>query len=240
MAVPTSSTPSQPEPHSCPVHSPVELFTGLPASSSLDAIVDRRADADPVLIIDFECVDEQLESLRNSLYAMHKEVLDEKERRQLQDMAAHKGSTANFDTGDFVLWSRIDQRLPNKLLGQCLGPFKVVEARPHSFGIQHLISGREYDVHGSRLKFYADAELNQTAELLELVSSQGMMLGVQAICDHRFNESLERWELLVSWRGLQAIENSWEPFTNLLHDVPTKVHDYVKMSDDEALRSQIE
>ncbi|GMF17601.1 unnamed protein product [Phytophthora fragariaefolia] len=133
---------------------------------------------------------------------MHKEVLNEKERRQLQDVATHKGSTANFDTGDFVLWSRIDQRLPNnKLLGQWIGPCKVVEARPHSFGIQHLISGREYDVHGSRLTFYADAELNQTAKLLELVSSQGIILGVEAICGHRFNESLERWELLVSWMG---------------------------------------
>ncbi|OWZ19918.1 hypothetical protein PHMEG_0005743 [Phytophthora megakarya] len=68
----------------------------------------------------------------------------------------------------------------NKLLSQWIGPFKVIEVRPHSFVIQHLITGREYDVHSSRLKFYADSELNQTTELMELVSRQGMVLGVEA------------------------------------------------------------
>ncbi|KAE9062778.1 hypothetical protein PF010_g29265 [Phytophthora fragariae] len=222
-------------------HSPVELFTGLPASSPLDTVVSHRADADPLLVVDFACVGEQLESLRNSLHEMHKEVLDTKERKRLQDMATHKGSVVNFDVGDFVLWSRIDQRLPNnKLLGQWVGPFKVIEAKPHSFVIQHLISGREYDVHVSRLKFYADAELNQTEELLELVSSQGMMLGVEAICDHLFNHTLERWELLVSWMGLQAIENSWEPLTTLLQDVPSKVREYAIACEDDDLLQQVE
>ncbi|GMF22480.1 unnamed protein product [Phytophthora fragariaefolia] len=184
-------------------HSPVKLFTGLPAPSPLDTVVSHRADADPLLVVDFACVGEQLESLRNSLHEMLKEVLDTKARKRLQDMAAHKGSVVNFDVGDFVLWSRIDQRLPNnKLFGQWVGPFKVIEAKPHFFVIQHLTSGREYDVHAFRLKFYAHAELNQTEALFELDSSQGMMLGVEAICDHRFNHTLERWELQVSWMGL--------------------------------------
>ncbi|OWY97272.1 hypothetical protein PHMEG_00032249 [Phytophthora megakarya] len=222
-------------------HAPVELFTGLPASSPLDAIVDRRTHADPLLVVDFACVSEQLGSLRNSLHGMHKEVLDAKEAKRVQDMATHKGSTVNFDVGDFVLWSRIDQRLPNnKLLGQWIGPFKVIEAKPHSFAIQHLISGRQYEVHASRLKYYADADLNQTAELMELVASQGMLLGVDAICDHRFNQALQRWELLVSWMGLQAIENSWEPLTILLQDVPKTVLEYATASDDADLLKQVE
>ncbi|OWZ07275.1 hypothetical protein PHMEG_00020358 [Phytophthora megakarya] len=124
---------------------------------------------------------------------MHKKVLDEKKRRRVQDMAAHKGSVMNFDVGDFVLWSRIDQRLPdNKLLAQWFGLFKVTEARQRSFSIQHLVTGREYD----------------TTDLLEFILRQGMMLGVEAIRDHRFNDTLSRWELLISWIGLQAIEDS--------------------------------
>ena len=172
---------------------------------------------------------------------MHKEVLDVKERKRLQDMAAHKGSIVNFDGGDFVLWSRIDKRLPdNKLLGQWVVPFRVKEARSHSFLIEHLISGREYDVHPSRLKYYADSEFNETAELLELVSRQGMVLGVEGLRGHRFNSELNRWEILVSWMGLQEIEDSWEPLTILLQDVPTKVQDYVNSSDDEELQAHIE
>ncbi|RAW21378.1 hypothetical protein PC110_g22179, partial [Phytophthora cactorum] len=171
----------------------------LPALSQLDAVIGRRDDVDFVRASDLDVVDEQVETLRRSLHGMHKNVQDKKERRHVQDMAAHKGSISNFDVGDFVLWSRIDQRLPNnKLLGQWAGLFKVTEAKPHSFVIQHLISDREYDVHASRLKFYADSELNQTAELLQLVSRQGMVLGVEDIRNHRFNDALDRWELQVS------------------------------------------
>ncbi|GMF36372.1 unnamed protein product [Phytophthora fragariaefolia] len=114
-------------------------------------------------------------------------------------MRSHRGTSVNFDVGDYGLWSRMDQKLPNhKLLGQWLGPFKVVEALPHSFKIEHLVTGRIYDVHASRLKFYADAALNTTEELLELVSSQGMLLGVENFCNHRFNEERGWWKLLDS------------------------------------------
>ncbi|KAG3175220.1 hypothetical protein C6341_g9590 [Phytophthora cactorum] len=209
--------------------------------AQLDAVIGRRDDVDFVRAIDLDEVDEQAETLRRSLHGMHKKVQDEKERRRVQDVAAHKGSIANIDVGDFVLWSRIDQRLPdNKLLGQWVGPFKVIEAKPHSFVIQHLISGREYDVHASRLKFYADSELNQTAELLELVSRQGMVLGVEEFRNHRFNDALDRWELQVSWMGLQAIEDSWEPLDVLAQDVPVKVRDYINASGDDDLRAQLE
>ncbi|ETN01130.1 hypothetical protein PPTG_17556 [Phytophthora nicotianae INRA-310] len=49
-------------------------------------------------------------------------------------MAATKGSTANFEIGNYVLWSRVDQRFSkDKLLAQWVGPFAVTEARPYSF-----------------------------------------------------------------------------------------------------------
>ncbi|POM76483.1 Hypothetical protein PHPALM_6268 [Phytophthora palmivora] len=135
---------------------------------------------------------------------------------------AHHRTAANFDISDFVLWSRVDQRLPNhKRLGDWVGPFKIVIALPHSFEIEHLVTGQKYDVQAFRLKFYADAELNTTAEQLELVSSQGMLLGVDKFIDHRFNSALNRWELLVFLIGQQAIENPCQPLTTLLQDVPT-------------------
>ncbi|OWZ13978.1 hypothetical protein PHMEG_00012616 [Phytophthora megakarya] len=183
-------------------HSPVEVFTGLLASSALDVV------------------------------EMHREVVDSKEKKRLLDMQAHKGALVNFDVGDFVLWSRIDQRLPNhKLLGQWVGPFKVIE---------HLVTGRVYDVHGSRLKFYADAALNTMEELLELVSSQGMLLGVDKFIEHRYNPERGRWELLVSWLGLQAIEDSWEPLSTLLQDVPVKVCEYANASGSDELCAQLD
>ncbi|OWZ14126.1 hypothetical protein PHMEG_00012437 [Phytophthora megakarya] len=135
------------------------------------------------------------------------EVVDIKEKKRLADMQRNTGSVCNFDVGDYVLWSRIDERLPNnKLLEQWLGPFRIIEAQPHAFNIQHLVTNKVYEVHGTRLKYYADADLNMDAEMRELVTSQGIVLDVAAIVDHRYNEDLHRWELRVQWVGLQPIQ----------------------------------
>ncbi|POM67025.1 LOW QUALITY PROTEIN: Hypothetical protein PHPALM_17042 [Phytophthora palmivora] len=166
---------------------------------------------------------------------MNKEVTDAKEKKRLQGMARHKGIPANFDVGDYVLWTN-DCQTTSSLIS---GPFKIVKANPHSFLIQHLVSGREYDVHTSRFKFYADEQLNTNPELLEFASNQGAMLGVEGFSDRRFNETFDRWELFVSWTGLQDIESSWEPLTTLLQDVPTKVQEHVMESGDNTLRSQL-
>ncbi|OWZ12007.1 hypothetical protein PHMEG_00014894 [Phytophthora megakarya] len=117
-------------------------------------------DVDQFMVVNLDNVSELLELLRHSLHEMHKEVVEFNERRRLQDMAAHKGTPAKFD---------------------------VIEAKKHSFLFKHLITGREYDVHASRLRFCCDEDLNQSAELLELVSSQDIMLGFEAIRDHRNN-----------------------------------------------------
>ncbi|ETO75345.1 hypothetical protein F444_09036 [Phytophthora nicotianae P1976] len=117
---------------------------------------------------------------------MHREVVDAKEKKRLYDMAVAKGSTVNFDIGDYVLWSRVDQRLSkDKLLAQWVGPFAVTEARPHSFVIRHLLSGVTYEVHGSRLRFYADSSLNVTEEIREFVSTAFVLRRFVSECDGR-------------------------------------------------------
>ncbi|GMF46213.1 unnamed protein product [Phytophthora fragariaefolia] len=156
-------------------------------------------------------------------------------------MAAHRGTPCNFDVGDFVLWSQVDQRLTdNKLLGQWVGPFQVIRTRPHSFVIKHLVTAREFEVHGTRFKYYADKDFNITAEILEFTTQQGMLLGVEAIKEHRYNAALKRWELLVSWCGLQDVEDSWKSLAAMLKDVPAKVTEYANDSDDAELMQQLE
>ncbi|POM78483.1 Hypothetical protein PHPALM_3984 [Phytophthora palmivora] len=178
-------------------HSPVEVFTGLPASSALDVVVALATEAADERVIELGDMDGHLERLRTSLQEMHREVVDSKEKKRLVDMQDYKGALVNFEVGDFVLWSHIDQRLPNhKVLGQWVGPFKVIEALSHSFKIEHLVTGR--------------------------VDDPG------------------RWELLVSWLGLQTIENSWEPLSTLLQDVPVKVREYVNASGSDELCAQID
>lgn len=139
-----------------------------------------------------------------------------------------------------MLWSRIDRHLPShKLLGRWVGPLKIVAALPHSFEIEDLVTWRKYDAHASHLKLYSDVQLTTTVELLELVSSQGMLLGVVKFVDRRYNTVLGRWERFGSSMRLQVIENAWEPLTMLLQDVPAKVVDYVSTTnEDDELRDQ--
>ncbi|KAG3060766.1 hypothetical protein PI124_g22732 [Phytophthora idaei] len=123
---------------------PVEGFTALPAASALDAIVVPVTDERAERVVELGDIGEFVDRLRSSLHAIHQDVVDVKERLRLRDIAAHKGTSANFDVGDFVLWSRIDQPFTNhKLLGQWVGPFKVIEAllQDRAFGVWTCVRG---------------------------------------------------------------------------------------------------
>ncbi|KAF1317462.1 hypothetical protein FI667_g14764, partial [Globisporangium splendens] len=222
--------------------SPVELFTGLPSASELD-FVWKPTNKNGVVPIDMgkPQLEKWLSSMRKGLAEMHKEVISIKERTRLQQQANKKGAVCNFTEGDFVLWSRVDSRLSgNKLMVRWVGPFRVLESLPHSFVIEHLITKSKFDVHGSRLKFYADASMNVNEELIEHISTQGVVLGVAAFKEFRFNRDLRRWELLVSWQGFEAVGDSWEGLTDLYKDVPTKVIEFAASSSSQDFKEAVQ
>ncbi|GMF42246.1 unnamed protein product [Phytophthora fragariaefolia] len=92
-------------------------------------------------------------------------------------------------------------------------------------------SRAKYDVHRSRLKFYYDGDLNVTVEICGHMSFQGIVLEVLEIVDHRVNTATDSLELLVAWRGLKDIENSWEPASAIQHDIPVSVAKYAIEND---------
>ena len=117
-----------------------------------------------------------------------------------------------------------------------VGPFKITEALSHSFIIQHLISADEYEVHASRLKHYADSDFEVTEEIQNHIGLQGIILAVRAIVGHRRGHG-RTWELCIAWRGLEDVENSWEPFHVIYKDVPRLVEAYVTENTSEDLGS---
>ena len=74
--------------------------------------------------------------------------------------------------------------------------------------IKHLIKETVQEVHGSRIKFYCDESLNVTSELLTHIGANGVYLEVSKIIDHRFNNLINKWELLINWKGLESFEDS--------------------------------
>jgi len=153
----------------------------------------------------------------------------------------HHEQPVNFSVGDYVLRSRVDEKLySNKLLVTWVGPYRVVSSAEYYFTVEHLVTGKCLKVHPSRLKLYADNALNVTTELLEHVASQGTMLAVEALSGHRFNTEMKAYEIQVKWQGLEDIEDSWEPLATIKEDVPLLLAKYVDEAADDSFRHAID
>lgn len=217
-------------------HSPLELFTGLQNPTPLREFY--LSDGNNLQTIpESEEIDGYLAELRGSIQAMHSAVEDQRLKQRLLNKKRERGENmVNFSVGDFVLRSRVDAKHGNKLQVTWVGPYRVIRAEAHSFRVQHLVTGDEMDVHASRLKMYADESLEVTDELLEHVSSQGIVLSVDKLKGHQWNNEIKDFEIQVGWKGLQPIEDSYEPMSDLAKEIRVLVESYVKQSDDQELR----
>ncbi|KAG2878238.1 hypothetical protein PC118_g21615 [Phytophthora cactorum] len=76
----------------------------------------------------------------------------------------------NFNIGDYVLRSRVDEKVPTKLLVTWVGPYAVTAALAYNvLKLKHLVTGDDLEVHASRLKFFTDKDLDVAEEFLEHV-----------------------------------------------------------------------
>ncbi|OWZ03679.1 hypothetical protein PHMEG_00024541 [Phytophthora megakarya] len=190
--------------------SPLELFTGLhPPSPFAHTFVERRGRRVLIETGSSDKIERSLAQLRVSIQNMHRAVI-----------------------GDFVLRSHVDEKHLNKLLVTWVGPYVVTETHPRYFVVKDLVTGKSCDVHASRLKFFADKDLQVSDELLQHIASQSVILDVKEIKQHRWNSERQDFELFTSWRGLEEIEDSWQSFTPMTRDVQVLVDRYVTATED--------
>ncbi|GMF44466.1 unnamed protein product [Phytophthora fragariaefolia] len=168
---------------------------------------------------------------------MHNDIEDRRLKQRLLNKKHQRGeSLVNFTVGDYVLRSRVDERHHNKLQVTWIGPYPVVRWDTNSFRVQHLITDHKLDVHASQLKVYAaDSSLEVTDELLEHVTSQGIVLAANELKNHRCNEDIDDFEILVVWKGLQSIEDSCEPIQSLARYIRVLIRNYVTATDNQQL-----
>ncbi|ETV65102.1 hypothetical protein H257_18092 [Aphanomyces astaci] len=102
-------------------------------------------------------IPKNLDKLRASLQVMHKE-------------------RCNVSEGDFVLWSRVDERYHPKLLVTWTGLYRIKEVGEFSVVLEHLVTLELREAHTSRVKLYIEYSFEVTEEILEHVSEQGIML----------------------------------------------------------------
>ena len=82
-----------------------------------------------------------------------------------------------------------------------------------SFGIQNIVSGRAHTAHVACLRFYADLQLNVTADVKNVFQhafNQGLfqMAGIFRVAEADDRSLI----VLVDWVGFEVDERTWEPF----------------------------
>jgi hypothetical protein len=222
---------------------PGELFTGLEPPSPLQAVYLGPGVAPSVQPTRTSAeIEESLVQLRASVRDTHKAVADARLKQTLLNKKRERGDNlVNFNVGDFVLRSRVDEKGQNNLLVTWVGPYAVTAAQAHNvFKVKHLVTGEELAVHSSRLKFFADKDLEVTEEILEHVAAQGIMIRVRELLQHRWNDRSRSYKILVGWHGLEAIEDSWEPLGAMRKDVSALVQEYVAKSKDAKLERHLQ
>ncbi|KAE9018546.1 hypothetical protein PF007_g12313 [Phytophthora fragariae] len=90
------------------------------------------------------------------------------------------------------------------------------------------------------VKFYADASFKLTEEIREHVAAQGIVLKIAELKEHRWNSAKRCYEILVGWKGLEPIEDSWEPLSSFYKDIPVMVKQYVAASSEVQLHVTLE
>ena len=88
---------------------------------------------------------------------------------------------------------------------------------PHLFEIQNIVSGRVHTAHVARLCFYADSQLNVTADVKNVFhhafnQGQFQMAGIVRVAEADDRSLI----VLVDWVGFEVDERTWEPFEEIL------------------------
>ncbi|OWY93301.1 hypothetical protein PHMEG_00037356 [Phytophthora megakarya] len=136
---------------------------------------------------------------------------------------------AQFDIGDYVLYAGVWQHTRSKLRVKWCGPAQVTATVSNwIFDVKNMVAGQRREAHASRLKFYADESLHVSEDLLLHVAHNSEGHVVDHLVKARYNPSAKRHEIQVHWRGLNSIEDSWEPAQTLLKDVPVAVKTFVR------------
>ncbi|ETV73878.1 hypothetical protein H257_11536 [Aphanomyces astaci] len=136
---------------------------------------------------------------------------------------------AQFVVGDYVLYQAVWAHLRQKLRTKWCGPAVVTKVASNwVYDIENLLTHDFRRVHASRLKFYADCDLDVTSELLTHVAHNSEGFEEETMEEARYVPTTKMYELLIKWRGLQDVENSWEPADNTFADVPVMFKAFCK------------
>jgi hypothetical protein len=141
--------------------------------------------------------------------------------------AAHQPKPLPFGVGDYVLTaSSMSARTRNKARCIWYGPAQIVAANnDRTFVVRDIGNDTVQTLHAQFLRRFADKTLTVTPDMRLIAATGGRGFLLESISSHRCLPPSKVWELLVHW---EAGDETWEPLSHLLQDVPTMVHAYAR------------
>jgi transposase InsO family protein len=212
---------------------PVTAMSGRPAMSPEDTI-SLPGHLKLASLSEVESSQRQaIRDVQMALDGMHKRMSEENEKKRDRARTTRdkkKGvQMAQFVVGDYVLYQDVWAHRRDKLHTRWCGPAVVTKVTSHwLYDVENLITHDVRPAHASRLKFYADAQLDVTSDFLAHVAHNSEGFEVESMLDARYSAPTKAYEVLIKWRGLQVAENSWEPADNICDDVPVLFRAFCK------------
>lgn len=213
---------------------PITVFTGLPPDNPLRLLVDFQETAPATL-------DEvrlqkvmRANELQSALQNMHKYVSQRRTKSRDAAVQRHNQKTniqpVTFIIGDFVLIAKKKLDDGRKLQVNWLGPYRIISIKSETvFECEDLITGKTFLTHATRMKPYADSQLNVTEELLKTIAhNQKHYNIVTKLMGLRFNVESSTWEVQAKWRGFDDEEPTWEPLIIMHEDIPDMLREFLQ------------
>ena len=221
---------------------PLTAFTGRSPDSPLQSLVCTHACETYSLDMIRAQQLMQIDTLRASIDAIHRQAATSASNRRASARAGHnKPGTrhANFEVGDFVLIAKREFRGGEKLSLRWRGPYRVVSTlSEHLYDVEDLLTKAVSSIHSSRLRFYHDASLEVSADLHEHLSHQNQGYEVRALQQLAFNAEDKIFLVLVSWKGFEEADDTWEPLLSLHEDIPQEVLTFLGKVSDRSLAAR--
>jgi len=213
---------------------PVTVFTGQRPDNPLDQLFGKVKDGSlNYFRVPLEKLTQEVEKLQDSLAKMHRGIVliseDVRRKKRIQSRIFRK--EPNFTIGDYVLVGDPDpvKRAGKKLHLQWKGPFHVTATlNNYIFEVENIVNGTKRIVHGDRIRYYADRQLNITEEIKDQFTYDNASYEVERFRNCRLNSDTQQIEFLVDWKGFTQTESSWELLESLWTDVPNLVQRYHK------------
>jgi transposase InsO family protein len=221
---------------------PLTVFMGVVVDSPLDlcylpyttAIVDRLNTLD---MSTSDRIVKAVKTLRESLETIH--AISSATKLKFQAMREksymlnhgmqHDKPLVDFQIGDYVLVALPTQKTKHKLRAMWRGPFQITnQMEPYVYQVRHLITNTLTESHITRIKFYADREVDmEIPQILDHISNEefdGYI--VDTIIDSRLYRNEQ--QLLISWKGLHPLENTWEPLREIYDFFQPHLREFLK------------